>query len=504
MGKFNVLKMIKTEVLNAAGGQTFALRPEVQLFSAVSTSFVDDNFYERKDDRVERLRGLIAQVDPAFVCRLAVYARREMNLRSIPLVLLVELLGSLRRRETSFDRRMIGWALNAVILRADEISEVLAYYQMANGRVGTKKLGALAQQLKIGVAEAFNRFDEYQFAKYDRAGSVRLRDALFLTHPQAKDETQQALFNKIAEQKLQVPYTWETQLSTRGNSKEVWEQLIDSGKLGYMALLRNLRNILEAGVDEDRVEHVAAQLEDRDQVKRSRQLPVRFLSAYLEVQDLEGSERLKNALEKAVGFSTSGLEFFGPGEKVLIAADVSGSMKQPLSGKGKVLLRDVGLLLASVLRQAVGSSVTSGIFGTTWKLKNYDGKTPLRDTVSLRDQANEVGTATNGFKVLEWALEQARQKYAKILFFTDCQLYGSNQDQHIQDYWKRYQKRNPSSRIYFVDLAGHGTIPLQVGDGVVQVSGFSDRVFEMISANERGESIVKTIQEMGWERKKDG
>lgn len=428
MGKFNVRKAINPKLLNAEGARAFPLSREVELFSAVSTTLVDDMFYERNDDRMERFRGLIAQVDPAFVCRLAVYARREMNLRSIPLVLLVELLGALRRKETPFDRRMIGWALNAVILRADEISEVLAYYQLANGRVGTKKLGALAQQLKVGVAEAFNRFDEYQFAKYDRAGSVRLRDALFLTHPQAKDEAQQTLFNKIAEQKLQVPYTWETQLSTRGNSKEVWAQLIDSGKVGYMALLRNLRNILVAGVDEERVERVAAQLEDRDQVKRSRQVPVRFLSAYLEVQDLEGSERLKDALEKAVGFSTSGLEFFGSDDKVLIAADVSGSMTQPLSGKGKVLLRDVGLLLASVLRQAVGGSVTSGIFGTTWKLKNYDGMTPLRDTVSLRDHANEVGTATNGFKVLEWALEQARQKYDRILFFTDCQLYGSNQD----------------------------------------------------------------------------
>jgi len=503
MGKFNVLNAIKPKLLNAEGAQAFPLSREVELFSAVSTTFVDDTFYERKDDRMERLCGLIAQADPAFVCRLSVYARREMNLRSIPLVLLVELLGSLRRKVTSFDRRMIGWALNAVILRADEISEVLAYYQLANGRVGAKKLGALAQQLKVGVAEAFNRFDEYQFAKYDRAGSVRLRDALFLTHPQAKDEAQQALFDKIAEQKLQVPYTWETQLSTRGNSKKVWEQLIDSGRVGYMALLRNLRNLVEAGISEEHLNRVVAILENRDQVRRSKQLPVRFLSAYLEVRDLEGARPLTSALENAVGFSTSGLKFFGPQEKVLIAADVSGSMTQALSGKGKVLLRDVGLLLASVLRQAVGNTVTSGIFGTTWKLKNYDGKTPLRDTVALRNHANEVGTATNGFKVLEWALEQARLKYDKILFFTDCQLYDSSQDQHIQDYWKRYQKRNPSCRIYFVDLAGHGNTPLQVGEGVVQVSGFSDRVFEMIAAIERGESIVKTIQAMDWERKDD-
>jgi 60 kDa SS-A/Ro ribonucleoprotein len=229
MGKFSVLKTM----VDAEGGRAFALDREVELFSAVSTSFVDDTFYGRKDDRMKRLRGLIAQADPAFVCRLAVFVRREMNLRSIPLVLLVELLGTVRRKETSFDRRMIGWAPNAVILRADEISEVLAYYQLAK----------------------------------------------------------QTLFDKIAEQTLQGPCAWETQLSTRGNSKEVWEQLIDSGKADYMALLRNLKNILDAGLDEERMEQVAAKLEDPDQVRRSRQLPVRFLSAYLEVQDMEAEER---------------------------------------------------------------------------------------------------------------------------------------------------------------------------------------------------------------------
>lgn len=500
MGKFNVRDQEKKTVMNFEDAPAFSLRSEVELFGAVVTSLLDDSFYERKSARLVRLQSLMAQVSPEFVCRLAVYARRKMNLRSIPIVLLVELLGSLRRRTGAFDRRMVGWAIDAVILRADEIGEILAYYQTANDRPGPKKLGALAQQLKVGVAASFNRFDEYQFAKYDRAGTVRLRDALFLTHPKAKDAGQQRLFDKIAGQKLEVPFTWETQLSARGNSKGVWEELLTSGRVGYMALVRNLRNILVSGVNDEVLALVARTLADEPQVRRSKQMPVRFLSAYLEVQDLERAGPIKEALEKAVQTSALGQEFFPPGERILIAADVSGSMNQRLSRTGKVLVRDVGLLLASVLRSVMGASVTSGIFGTDWKVKNYEGSHPLRDTVDLRAQANEVGTATNGYKVLAWALGQAQWEYDRIVFFTDCQLYGSPQDQSLEDYWNLYRKKNPRCRVYFIDLTGNGTTPLLVDGPVHQVSGFSDQLFEMLAASERGDSIVETINAMDWNK----
>ena len=136
----------------------------------------------------------------------------------------------------------------------------MACYELLNQRTGTKKLNRLSKQLQKGLQAAFNRFDEYQFAKYNRDTAIKLRDALFLVHPRAKDDAQQALFNKIVAGTLQPPYTWETELSTLGQAgfdseeakaaafKAKWEELVDSGKLGYMALLRNLRNIQEAGV----------------------------------------------------------------------------------------------------------------------------------------------------------------------------------------------------------------------------------------------------------------
>jgi hypothetical protein len=129
------------------------------------------------------------------------------------------------------------------------------YYQLANERTDLKKLNKLSKQIQKGLVKSFNKFDEYQFAKYNRKAEVTLKDALFLVHPKAKDENQQAIFNKIVNDSLETPYTWEVELSVLGQTKfaddaerkaafkNKWEELIFSNKLGYMATLRNLRNI---------------------------------------------------------------------------------------------------------------------------------------------------------------------------------------------------------------------------------------------------------------------
>lgn len=136
-----------------------------------------------------------------------------MNMRSVPMVLAVE-LAKVHRGDSTVNKMVSG-----IVLRADEIAELLAYYQLANQRKDTKKLNRLSKQLQAGLQGAFNRFDEYQFAKYNRDAEVKLRDALFLIHPKAKDESQQALFNKIVNNELETPYTWETELSALGQTK---------------------------------------------------------------------------------------------------------------------------------------------------------------------------------------------------------------------------------------------------------------------------------------------
>ena len=290
--KFNVFRKAKS-VTNNEGAKAFPLDKRTELYSALVTTSLSNKFYESDNARLTRIRALIEQNEPAFIARLAIYARTKMHMRSVPLVLAVELA------KVQSGNGLVSKAVKGVVLRADEITELLAYYQLANERKAIKKLNKLSKQIQHGLADAFNRFDEYQFAKYNRASEIKLKDALFLVHPKAVTESQQMLFNKIAKDELEVPYTWETELSALGQKKFTneqekqaafqvkWGELVTSGKLGYMALLRNLRNIIEANVSADVMSEVCTLLSDRYAVAKSKQLPFRFLAAYREVKVLE-------------------------------------------------------------------------------------------------------------------------------------------------------------------------------------------------------------------------
>ena len=130
--------------------------------------------------RICRIKSLIAKCSPEFVARLAVYARTEMNLRSVPMILAVELARLYSGNE------IVKRAVAGVVKRADEITEILAYYQIANKREGSKKLNQLSKQIQKGLIESFNRFDEYQFAKYNANSAVSLRERIVSSSPESK------------------------------------------------------------------------------------------------------------------------------------------------------------------------------------------------------------------------------------------------------------------------------------------------------------------------------
>lgn len=493
MARFNFLKRKTNSVLNHEVDKAYRLDSRMELYNLVATSFLFNKYYEDTSGQMKRLREGIRQVKPDFTCKLAVYARKKMYLRSVPLVLLVELVKELKYQK--IDKSFIADAVAAVISRPDEITELLAYYQLTNNREGAKKLDKLSRQVRIGIARAFNKFDQYQFAKYDRQAEVTLRDALFLTHPKATDDAQQEIFDKIASKSLETPYTWETQLSEKGNKEDIWMELLDSGKLGYMALLRNLRNILNSGIPYEYLEAVAETLADQDNVRRSKQLPFRFLSAYQQIGQLPGSQVLVEALEEAIAASIDNIEFFGS-DRVLIASDVSGSMFYPVSPRSTVQYYDIGLLLSMLLKNKLGDRVTAGIFGNTWKVKNLPKANILANTNHLRQIEGEVGYSTNGRAVLKWALSQ-KVGFEKIVFFTDCQIYSFERNGLFKKTWKKYKAMFPSAKMYFFNMAGYGNTPLRVNESdVYMISGWSERVFEMLNAVENGSKVLKEIEKI--------
>jgi hypothetical protein len=502
--KFNTSTYRGSKAANYEGAPAYRLSPKWHLYSAVVTSALNDKFYEATDDRLKTIRTLISSSDSQFVARLAVYAREQMNLRSIPLVLAVEL------SKVHAGDALVGRLASRIIQRADEITELLAYYQSSNERKGSKKLNRLSKQLQHGLQEAFNKFDEYQFAKYNRDAEIKLRDALFLVHPKAKDENQQQLFNKIVENKLQTPYTWETELSALGQTKFAsaqektnafrvkWEELIDSGKLGYMALLRNLRNILSCEVSATHIEQVCDALASENKVLSSKQLPFRFLAAYRELSKISFgcAGQVMNAIEKAVAISARNIAGFDESTRVLVACDVSGSMQHAISPQSSVQNYDIGLVLGMLLKSRC-ANVVSGIFGDTWKIVNLPDSGVLSNVDAFYKREGEVGYATNGHLVLQ-DLVNRKQVVDKIMIFTDCQLWDSCGDNSsMQQVWQLYKAIAPDAKLYLFDLAGYGTTPLNIAEkDAYLIAGWSDKIFDMLAAIDGGEDVLELIEKI--------
>ena len=488
---------------NHEGDKAYAMTPELELYTAVVTASLSDLFYEKEDERVERIADLIRKVSPEFVARLAVYARNQMHLRSIPMLLLVELA------KVHNGDSLVARTVEKTVLRADEIMELLMCYQWRNpSNHPRKKLGQLSRQIQNGLQRAFNRFDEYQFAKYNRDNlEVKLRDALFLVHPKAKDAQQQELFDKIANRQLATPYTWETELSALGQQQfdsdeekakafqQKWEELVRSGKLGYMALMRNLRNMLQADVSFTDLKRVGERLSDAGQVAKSKQLPFRYLSAYRQIEGLcsTATSMLMEALETAVKHSAANIEGFDENTRVLIASDVSGSMGTTVSKNSSVRRFDIGLLLSMLLKSRCQQVVT-GIFGDSWKVVNMPSDNILMATRQLQRMANTVGFSTNGYKVVDWLIEQ-KLVVDKVMMFTDMQMWDSTgRNASFEASWKCYKRMAPNARLYLFDLCGYGQAPLRlIEPDVYLLAGWSDRVFDVLSAIDRGSDALGVI-----------
>ncbi len=250
--RLNIFKPKKPRPRTHEGARASVITAEQALRrSVLSCMLWEGEFYEDGVQIAGRIHELVPQVDAEKVAALAVEARERMKLRHAPLLLVREMA----RHATH--RGLVAETLARVIQRADELSEFVAIY-WAGGRQ------PLSAQVKKGLAAAFCKFDEYALAKYDRAGAVRLRDVLFLCHARPADEAQAALWKRLADNELATPDTWEVALSAAGRGesaegkrevakREVWERLLAERKLGALALLRNLRNLQQAGVSEELV-----------------------------------------------------------------------------------------------------------------------------------------------------------------------------------------------------------------------------------------------------------
>ena len=406
---------------------------ELQLRRSVLACLLwESQFYEDGVEIAGRIAELVPKVAVEKVAALAVEAREQMKLRHASLLLVREMA----RQKTH--RAPVSETLARVIQRADELAEFVAIY-WKDGRV------PLSGQVKKGLAAAFPKFDEYQLAKYDGGGPIKLRDVLFLCHAKPRDEDQAAVWKRLIWGRLITPDTWEVALSSGASKGEAWERLLREQKLGALALLRNLRNMHEAGVDESLV------LNALREMSTARVLPFRFLAAARYAPQWE--EALQQAMLKSVAVSE---KLSG---KTIVLVDISGSMTAPLSRRSEMQRTDAAYGLAVLLRE-IGGKVA--VFSFSDNLVEV----PARRGFALRD-AIEVSQRHNG-TYLGKAVEELnrKEKYDRLIVITDEQAHDT--------------VPAPNGKGYVINVASYKN---GVGYGKwTHIDGWSESVIEYIRA----------------------
>ena len=440
MAKLNIFKR-KSKARTHEGAPARTFGPEQQLRRSIMNCMLwEDQFYEDGEVIADRIQALVPKVAPDTVAQIAVEAREQGNLRHAPLLLVRAMAASEKHRA------LVAETLERIVQRPDEMTEFLAiYWSDVIGPLQQRKKRPVPAQVKKGLAKAFAKFDTYQLAKYDRDGPVRLRDVLFLTHAKPANADQAKVWKQLVDGSLASADTWEVSLSAGENKKETFERLIAEKKLGALALLRNLRGMLTAGVAK---KTIAKALDD---MRTDRVLPYRFIAAARYAPDFEPE------LEQAMFRALEGHQKLEGSTRILV--DVSGSMDHAMSARSEMTRIDAACGLA-VLAREICDDVEIFTFSNDVK------KVPPRRGFALRDAI--VQSQPHMSTYLGKAVGEVDQKGTRLIVFTDEQSHDA--------------VPAPKGRGYMINVAAYRN-GVGAGDWT-RVDGFSEQVLDWVIAQE--------------------
>ena len=469
--KFNKIKKTTNRTTNYAGGEAFVMSPKLELVSLLLTSFVQDQFYRSASNTLDNLKDLIDKVgDYEFVAKSAIYARMQFGMRSISHAVAGEIAKKVKGKmwtKRFFDK---------VVKRPDDITEIMAYYLNNYGK-------PIPNSLKRGFAKALTKFDEYQLAKYrGEKADVSLVDIVNLVHPKPT-----VAIDKLVKGELKSKNTFQVKLTQAGQKakteeekeqlkKKAWVDLVKERKLGYFALLKNIRNIYEQAPEV--LDDALEMLVDRKLIKKSLVLPFRYLTALREVGKLNG-DRVRDiliAINKALDISLDNVPKFDG--KTLVALDTSGSME------GRPA--EIGALFAAILVKTNNADLL-----TFSDYAKYQTLNPMDSTLTLAQSIKFAWGGTNFHSIFE----TANRAYDRIIILSDMQAWVGwyVPTQSFAEY-KNRTGANPI--IYSFDLQGYGTLQFPERN-VYAIAGFSEKVFDIMKLLETDRNaLIKEIEKI--------
>lgn len=417
----------------------------------------EDMAYEDGAANADNIAALIPQVDPKIVADIAIETRRKQKMRHVPLYIAAE-MAKHPRHKAYVERVLI-----EVITRPDQITDFMAIYWK-------KGKCPIAACIKRALAKIFNRFNEYSLAKYNRDAPIKLRDVMFMVHAKPETPEKEALFKKLAENTLAVPDTWEVELSRGADKKATFTRLIEEGKLGSLAFIRNLRNMKDAGVPYEILKKGFAGL------AQAALLPLNFYSAY--VTNPEYGREIEDAMFKVYAdFAKL------PGHTIYIV-DVSGSMSAPVSAKSKYNRMEVAAALAAFAAET-SERITVYATGTTHKRIKPVRGFALAD--AIKDAQRECGYGgIYTRRVLEHVKADLKGEIPdRIIVFSDS-----------QDCEGGGAKPAPFGKYnYIVDISAHKHGVNYQGVWTAEISGWSESLLTYIRAHEGLENKLEEVVE---------
>ena len=411
-------------------------------------------------EEIQRLIPLCPAID---VYNIALEARTMQKLRHTPLFLAVEMC------KYPEHKMFVQDLLPQIITRADMLTDFLAIYW----KDGKKPI---ANQAKKGLAKAFHNFNEYKFAKYDRDAAIKLRDVMFLCRPKPENQYEQDLFKKVADRTLATPETWEVLLSTGKDKKESWTKLITEGKIGGLAMLRNIANMRRANVDKKVIN------EGLEKLKSSMLMPLDFLKAFR--MNPEFGRQIEDAM---INSYTNLPKLKG---KTLFIVDVSGSMGARMSEKSDFSRYDAACAMAMLAANQCEDYEIVCTAGNDYTHTGAHRNIPYpQKGFGIFEQIREAnrnigygGIFTR--QCLEWCNDKFKgQKFDRIIVFSDSQDC---------DFPERRTPKPFGTYNYICDVSAHTKGVNYRGIWDAEISGFSEHFITFIAAME---GIQNTFEE---------
>lgn len=476
MAKFNVKIDTTPSAISYEGGEVYEKNPAEEWLNFLFSSYLEDGFYESRNTQCERLLDLTANMivtyGPEFVGKAAMFARKELGMRSVSQVVAAMLNVVKFDDKRAFFRNFCN--------RPDDVSEVFSILDYFN----IKRSHALVR----GFGDYLSSITPYTLGKYKLARKqYNMYDLINITHAHS------LAIDAYKNGTLESPDTWEVAISTAANEEgrsAEWKRLVEEHKLGYMALIRNLRNILAAdGVDRAWIEeYLCPAIKNTYSIQKSMVFPYQIYSAYKNM----GSDNpaVIHALEQAFMIALSNMPKLAG--DTLVILDVSGSMTSPISARSSITIREVGAVYAMcILLTSENSDVIK--FATHAKKFKFDLNDNLFHQIEKLDAAENLGYGTE----LWGAYNCADRKYDRIMLISDMQImddssywYGEPAIASYKDYCKQYG-RTP---IYSFDLGNYHTQTDNPNNPDVYLcTSLSEETLRFIGLLEDGENIVDYI-----------